>query len=152
MNANAQLLWSRITKELSAYFPKPDDHQLVSMICNPVMFTTGIPFIRKLGHGSIVCRAIECFKAKVKEEVWRLWHASFEIEPTNEQQMHPKLIPAKAVTSRNDFLSSLMAVQAEEHDNICKLRFLLLNWRMRLDGPSGEMGYLPKGGSECGEC
>ena len=118
MNANAQLLRSRITKELTAYFPEPDDHQLVAMICDPVMFTTGIPFIRKLGHGSIVRRAIECFKAKVKEEAWRSWHASFEIEPTNEQQLHPELIPAKVVTSSDDFFSSVMAVQADEDNDI----------------------------------
>jgi hypothetical protein len=75
-----------------------------------------------------------------------------KLKPTNEQQLYPELIPAKVVTSSNDFFSSIMAVQADEDNNRSKLRFLLLNWRMRLDGPSGELGYLSKRGSECGEC
>lgn len=116
MNENAQLLRSRIVKELTAYFPEPDEHQLVAMICDPVMFTTGIPFIRKLGYDSVICRAIECFKRKVKEEALRSWHASFEIATANETQLQPELCRATNGGS-DDFFSSVMSEQADEVSN-----------------------------------
>ena len=118
MNANAQLLRPRIAKELTAYFPEPDEHQLVAMVCDPVMFTTGIPFIRKLGHGHVVNRAIESFKTKVKEEAGRSWSGTFiKVEGSNEERaLAPNWVMPTNSASTDDFFSSVMAEKVDEID------------------------------------
>ncbi len=64
MNANAQLLRSRITKELTAYFPKPDDHRLVAMICNPVSSQQAYPSFASLDMVSLVTVELNVSKQK----------------------------------------------------------------------------------------
>ena len=88
------------------------------MVCDPVMFTTGIPFIRKLGHGHVVNRAIESFKTKVKEEAGRSWSGTFiKVEGSNEERaLAPNWVMPTNSASTDDFFSSVMAEKVDEID------------------------------------
>ena len=105
------------------------------MVCDPVMFTIGIPFICKLGHGGpVVNRAIKSFKANAKEEAGRSWSGTFiKVEGTSneERALAPNWVIPTNSASTDDFFSSVMAEQRSMLMMIA-LSFLPLKLLMRL--------------------
>jgi hypothetical protein len=66
-------LRSRLLAELDRYFPVPSKHQLLSMALDPVMLTTGFPYLRRCGLGDYVTESLAELYVAVFNEAQRVW-------------------------------------------------------------------------------
>ncbi len=81
LNCVASKLRERVQIELDNYFPKATDHQLVALMCDPVMMTCAVPWLEANGYADDIERAHNLFLYALIEEAKR----SLQIDVVNNE-------------------------------------------------------------------
>ncbi|OQR81103.1 hypothetical protein ACHHYP_16757 [Achlya hypogyna] len=79
MGQIARHLPKRLDTELGHYFPSATDHQLVAMMCDPVMLTCALPWLELNGHGDDVERAHNVILEAMEQEAKRSRHLAMTV-------------------------------------------------------------------------
>ena len=87
LHKDVQDLHYRLLDEIKNYFTAPNDHQLVAMVVDPVMMTSGLPFLRATGQGDLVDIALAVFKTILNTEAVRVWKPTVLDEPVDSSLM-----------------------------------------------------------------
>ncbi|DBA02698.1 TPA: hypothetical protein N0F65_010523 [Lagenidium giganteum] len=101
LDQNVQTLGQLLLKELETMFPEPDDNQCIAMATDPVMLTTGFPFLRRLGHDALVDRALDLFRQQLEKVVGAT-------RPTEAVLPNPPARPENEEYDSDDLFNSVM--------------------------------------------
>lgn len=89
----AKKLHERITCELNNYFPSATDHQLIAMVCDPVMLMCAVPWLELNGYANDVERAYNLFHAAVLAEARRTYRDGNTNMDTHDMSYDDEVMP-----------------------------------------------------------